>query len=98
LALGNKSSQITCCYLPILNSIIIYMHTSNILLLQLPVLDGLVDTFMSRDADSVILPRERDAVVQWLASNQSFHMMRDHPAHCIFMLGGLYFGNVSQRA
>jgi hypothetical protein len=70
------------------------MHTSNILLLQLPVLDGLVDTFMSRDADSVILPRERDAVVQWLASNQSFHMMRDHPAHCIFMLGGLYFGNV----
>ncbi|XP_046640878.1 uncharacterized protein LOC124326211 [Daphnia pulicaria] len=56
----------------------------------LPVLDGLVDTFMSRDADSVILPRERDAVVQWLASNQSFHMMRDHPAHCIFMLGGLW--------
>lgn len=57
--------------------------------IQLPLLDELVDTFMSRDADSVILSREQSAVAEWLASNSTFHIMRDHPDHCLFFLGGI---------
>jgi hypothetical protein len=45
---------------------------------------------MSRDSDSKIVSREKDAVLEWLASNRTFHLMRDHPAHCLFgtILGG----------
>lgn len=39
---------------------------------------------MSRDSDSAITSREEEAVGEWLASNKSFHIMRDHPAHCFF--------------
>ena len=56
--------------------------------LQLPLLDELVDAFMSRDTDSLILPREQYAVEDWLISDKTFHVMRDHPGHCIVMLGG----------
>lgn len=60
------------------------------ILIQLPLLDELVDTFMSRDSDSKIIPREAEAVREWLASDKVFHIMRDHPAHCLFgpILGG----------
>lgn len=51
---------------------------------QLPLLDEMVDTLMSRDSDSAITFREEEAVGEWLASNKSFHIMRDHPAHCFF--------------
>lgn len=56
----------------------------------LPLLDPLVDRFMSRDTDAELLDREIYAVSQWLtASNATFHAMRDHPWHCnIEMLGG----------
>ena len=54
----------------------------------LPLLDPLVDRLMSRDADSPLLPREVDAVRQWIASNRTFHIMRDHVGHCVPMLGG----------
>ena len=56
-------------------------------LLQLPLLDDMVDTLLSRDSDSPVFPREEDAVRVWLASNQTFHIMRDHPAHCRFFVG-----------
>lgn len=52
-------------------------------------LDGLVDTAMSRDSDSPIIPREEDAVREWLASDRIFHIMRDHPMHCTSILGGI---------
>jgi hypothetical protein len=45
---------------------------------------------MSRDLDSALTQRERAAVDEWLASNKSFHAMRDHPKHHIRMLGGLW--------
>lgn len=54
------------------------------LISQLPLLDDMVDTLMSRDSDSAITSREKEAVSDWLASNKSFHIMRDHPAHCFF--------------
>ena len=61
---------------------------NHLLRMQLPLLDDRVDIFMSRDTDSVILPREVAAVHEWLESNQTFHVMRDHPNHCVPMLGG----------
>jgi hypothetical protein len=45
---------------------------------------------MSRDLDSALTPRERAAVDVWLASNKSFHSMRDHPMHGVPMLGGMW--------
>jgi hypothetical protein len=47
-------------------------------------LDDMVDTLMSKDSDSHIIPREQDAVNEWLASDRIFHIMRelrDHPWH-----------------
>jgi hypothetical protein len=45
---------------------------------------------MSRDLDSALTRRERAAVDEWLASNKSFHSMRDHPMHGVPMLGGMW--------
>jgi hypothetical protein len=45
---------------------------------------------MSRDLDSALTQRERAAVDEWLASNKSFHSMRDHPMHGVPMLGGMW--------
>jgi hypothetical protein len=45
---------------------------------------------MSRDLDSALTPRERAAVDAWLASNKSFHAMRDNPVHSTPMLGGMW--------
>ena len=45
---------------------------------------------MSRDLDSALTLRERVAVNAWLASNKSFHSMRDHPSHGLPMLGGMW--------
>jgi hypothetical protein len=45
---------------------------------------------MSRDLDSALTQRERSAVNEWLASNKSFHSMRDHPMHGVPMLGGMW--------
>lgn len=45
---------------------------------------------MSRDLDSALTIRERASVNAWLASNKSFHAMRDHPQHGVPMLGGMW--------
>lgn len=42
----------------------------------LPIGDSLVDAFMSRDTDSLIVRRELDSVRVWIRSNQSGHIMR----------------------
>jgi len=47
-----------------------------------------VDVMCSRDTDSRLGAREKAAVDEWLASDRGFHVMRDHPAHCIGVLGG----------
>ena len=54
----------------------------------LVMLDPQVDTFISRDVDSFIYPREVDAVNEWLQSNYTFHLMRDHPMHRSIILAG----------
>lgn len=63
----------------------------------LVMLDPLVDRFLSRDIDSEIIPRETAAVRQWLTSNYTFHVMRDHPSHGGFMLAGLWGAKNHQR-
>ncbi|XP_046459065.1 uncharacterized protein LOC124205651 isoform X1 [Daphnia pulex] len=62
----------------------------------LPLLDDMVDTLMSRDSDSHIIPREQEAVNEWLASDRIFHIMRDHPWHCRFIVGCCWGVKVSQ--
>ncbi|KAK4007232.1 hypothetical protein OUZ56_012392 [Daphnia magna] len=53
----------------------------------LPLLDPMVDVLMSRDSDSRIIPREEHAVYEWLDSDKIFHIMRDHPWHCRYIVG-----------
>ena len=47
-------------------------------------------TMISRDVDSRLSVRERDAVNMWLASTASFHIMRDHKFHTSKILGGMF--------
>ena len=54
----------------------------------LAMLDPAVDMLMSRDADSEIISREVAAVNQWLDSDYTFHVMRDHPDHAITIMAG----------
>lgn len=54
----------------------------------LVMLDPNVDVFVSRDVDSIIWRREVDAVEEWLRSNYTFHVMRDHKYHGSIILAG----------
>lgn len=54
----------------------------------LPASEDDVDVMISRDCDSRLNTREAAAVEEWLESDRMFHVMRDHPAHCIGILGG----------
>ena len=57
----------------------------------LVVSDSFVDVFMSRDLDSLIYQRELDSVNVWLNKTvKSGHIMRDHPWHRSYILGGLW--------
>ena len=56
----------------------------------LPLLESDVDRFISRDCDSILCPRDKAAVDDWIASGYSFHIMRDHPAHDFWMLAGMW--------
>jgi len=49
-----------------------------------------VDVMISRDCDSRLNNRERDAVNEWLSSDKGFHIMRDHPWHNTAILGGMW--------
>jgi hypothetical protein len=53
----------------------------------LPAGDFLVDIMASRDLDSPLPPRELNAVNEWLSTNKSWHVMRDHPLHSVPILG-----------
>ncbi|XP_059352878.1 uncharacterized protein LOC130688600 [Daphnia carinata] len=59
--------------------------------------DPNVDIFISRDVDSMIWQREVDAVEQWLRSNYTFHLMRDHQSHTVTMLAGMWGAKMFQR-
>ena len=43
-----------------------------------------------RDTDSRLNLREKLAVDDWLKSDKTFHIMRDHPAHAFPILGGMW--------
>ena len=47
----------------------------------LPLLDLQVSQYMCRDLDSRVTQREFEAVQDWLNSEKSLHVMRDHPEH-----------------
>tara|TARA_A100000164_G_C21861633_1_gene750395 strand:- start:487 stop:1167 length:681 start_codon:yes stop_codon:yes gene_type:complete len=49
-----------------------------------------VDIMISRDTDSRLSYREKLAVDKWLESDKMFHIMRDHPAHAIEILAGMW--------
>jgi hypothetical protein len=55
----------------------------------LPLLDQHVDRMLARDTDSEINSREAAAVYEWLESNYTFHIMRDHPDHKLPIMGGI---------
>ncbi len=74
-----------------LGKFILFVHYIVLLkisfLLQLPLLDDSVDVMISLDSD--ITDRELAAVHEWMSSDEhTFHVMRDHPYHCIEMLRG----------
>jgi hypothetical protein len=51
-----------------------------------------VDRFIVRDADSLLNSREAAAVAEWIASNKSFHIMRDGITHDTRILSGMWGG------
>jgi len=59
-----------------------------------PMMDPLVDVFVSRDADSKASHREAAAVYDWLDVNTTFHVMRDAPGHMGHkILAGMWGGD-----
>lgn len=48
------------------------------------------DWVVFRDSDSVISPREADAVQLWVESGLDAHIIRDHPFHAAPIMGGLW--------
>lgn len=52
--------------------------------------DSGIDVSIFRDTDSRISMREKYAVDQWLESDKTFHIMRDHPHHGFPILGGMW--------
>ena len=55
-----------------------------------PASESDVDVMISRDTDSRLNMREKAAVDEWLESDKSFHIMRDHPYHATEILGGMW--------
>jgi|2_EtaG_2_1085320.scaffolds.fasta_scaffold10460_2 hypothetical protein len=51
--------------------------------------DG-IEVMISRDTDSRLGYREKNAVDEWISSDKGFHIMRDHPFHKFPVLGGMW--------
>jgi len=49
-----------------------------------------IDVSIFRDTDSRLSLREKAAVDDWLFSDKTFHIMRDHPFHNFPILGGMW--------
>lgn len=52
--------------------------------------DKSCEAVIFRDTDSRLNTREKAAVDEWLKSDKTFHIMRDHPAHSFNILGGMW--------
>ena len=50
-----------------------------------------------RDTDSRISRRESDAVMQWLDSGKTLHIMRDHPHHGHAIMAGMWGIKVGEK-
>ena len=50
-----------------------------------------------RDTDSRMSRRESDAVMQWLDSGKTLHIMRDHPHHGHPIMAGMWGINVGEK-
>lgn len=69
----------------------------------LPLGEKDVERFISRDLDSRLSIREKKAVDDWIKSDKTFHIMKDHPHHYstgIPVLGGMWGakGNTFKKA
>ena len=49
---------------------------------------GCLSLFICRDTDSLVIDREREALREWMDSDSMIHVMRDHPGHWEYILGG----------
>ena len=49
-----------------------------------------VERFIVRDSDSRLSQREADAVQEWIKSDKTLHIMRDHPHHGYAVNGGMW--------
>lgn len=49
-----------------------------------------IEVSIFRDTDSRLSIREKNAVEEWLNSDKTFHIMRDHPFHGYPILGGMW--------
>ncbi|CAM9361078.1 unnamed protein product [Choristocarpus tenellus] len=58
----------------------------------MPADDPSVDRFIVRDVDSRLNTRDRIAVEEWIRSNLSLHVMRDHPCHSHYPMNGGMWG------
>jgi hypothetical protein len=61
----------------------------------LPLGENNVSYFISRDTDSRISIREKEAVDEWVLSGKNFHIMKDHPYHYDYynpVLAGMWGG------
>jgi protein O-GlcNAc transferase len=54
-----------------------------------------VEIMISRDCDSRLNDREKHAVYEWVNSDKSFHIMRDHPWHNAIIMGGMWGAKVN---
>ena len=52
--------------------------------------DNTISASIFRDTDSRLSYREKYAVDEWLDSDKTFHIMRDHPYHRFPILGGMW--------
>lgn len=52
--------------------------------------DPNVNISIFRDTDSRLSIREKYAVDEWISSDKTFHIMRDHPFHRFPILGGMW--------
>jgi hypothetical protein len=48
------------------------------------------DIVIVRDCDSRLSERDKLAVYEWIKSHKIIHIMRDHPSHTAFIMGGMW--------
>lgn len=68
-----------------------FSHISKLkrLVRLLPVCEGKYEYIITRDVDSRLNIRERDAVSEWIKSGKNLHTIKDYKFHTVPMMGGL---------